>query len=248
MKLLSSRTASLLIASLLGVLPLCAGPAIAQERPAPTVADTSARASAVPVLDRRGVLVVYRRDGPIVRATMRTADAGAYPLFYGAVPVAWGAAALQGENYAEAYRLTLSEGLAAGATLGLKKVFGRARPYRTMERVRSRSERYHRGSEGRFAEAFPSGHAALSFALATSWSLSHPSWYVVAPSLTASALIATSRLWLGVHYPSDVLAGALLGSTVALGVHLLRGAITPAFLEGGGEGRSRPLVGVRVRL
>jgi membrane-associated phospholipid phosphatase len=191
-------------------------------------ADTADAASAfVPERDRRGLRAVYERDGPVVTGVMRGVDAAAYPLFYGAAPAAWGAALLRGEGYAGAYRLTLAEGLAVGAALGLKKVFGRPRPYRALPAVRSRSARYEQGREGRFPEAFPSGHAAGSFALATSLSLSHPEAYVVAPAAAGAALSSVSRLWLGVHYPSDVLAGALLGAGLAVGVHVLRGAITP---------------------
>ncbi|PSQ82790.1 MAG: hypothetical protein BRD44_06940 [Bacteroidetes bacterium QS_7_67_15] len=131
---------------------------------------------------------------------MRGVDAAAYPLFYGAAPAAWGAALLRGEGYAGAYRLTLAEGLAVGAALGLKKVFGRPRPYRALPAVRSRSARYGQGREGRFPEAFPSGHAAMSFALATSLSLSHPEVYVVAPAAAGAALLSVSR-------PDDATSG-----------------------------------------
>jgi membrane-associated phospholipid phosphatase len=188
---------------------------------------TDAAAAVVPAWDRRGLRAVYDRNGPVVTGVMRTADAAAYPLFYGAAPAMWGAALLRDEGHAAAYRLTLAEGLALGAALGLKKVFGRLRPYQTLPGVRSRSARYGRGHDGRFPEAFPSGHAATSFALAASLSLSYPEAYVVAPAAAGAALLSVSRLWLGVHYPSDVLAGALLGAGLAVGVHVLRGAITP---------------------
>lgn len=226
----------LLLLLLFGALllgPPAASPAAAQVPEAVPPDTASSRAKAVPAWDRRGLLAVHRRDGPVVTATMRGADALAYPLFYGAVPVAWGAALLRDTDYDDAYRLTLSEGLALGLALGLKKAFGRPRPYRVLPSVQSRSARYRRAAEGRFAESFPSGHAAVSFALATSWSLSQPEWYVIGPALTGALLISVSRLWLGVHYPSDVLAGALLGAGVAVGVHLLRGTLTPGMLETG---------------
>jgi membrane-associated phospholipid phosphatase len=206
-----------------------AGPVRAQ---APAGADTarSSTAADVPALDRRALLAVHRADGPLVAGAMRTADAAAPPLFYGAVPVAWGAALLRGTGYDDAYRLALAGGLALGAALGLKRAVGRARPYRTLPAVQSRSEAYRRGQEGDFAETFPSGHATVAFALATSWSLSHPEAYIVGPAFAGATLIGASRLWLGVHYPSDVLAGALLGAGAAVAVYLVRGAITPGAL------------------
>jgi membrane-associated phospholipid phosphatase len=59
--------------------------------------------------------------------------------------------------------------------------------------------------------SFPSGHASGAFALATSLSLAYPKWYVIAPSFTWAFAVAWSRMHLGVHYPSDVLIGMLIG-------------------------------------
>ena len=63
--------------------------------------------------------------------------------------------------------------------------------------------------------SFPSGHAAGSFAFAAFVAVRAPRW--AAPAFVWAALVAWSRCVLGVHYPSDVLAGALLGSAVGLG-------------------------------
>lgn len=60
--------------------------------------------------------------------------------------------------------------------------------------------------------SFPSAHSSTSFAAALSYSrLGAPA----APLYGLAGTLAVSRLYLGLHYPSDVLAGALLGSAVA---------------------------------
>ena len=60
--------------------------------------------------------------------------------------------------------------------------------------------------------SFPSGHTSTAFATATSLSMEYPKWYVIAPSFVWSSAVGYSRMHLGAHYPSDVLAGAIVGS------------------------------------
>jgi membrane-associated phospholipid phosphatase len=69
--------------------------------------------------------------------------------------------------------------------------------------------------------SFPSGHTATAFATATALSLSYPEWYVVVPSYLWAGAVGYSRLHLGVHYPSDVLAGAVVGSGSAWLTHYI---------------------------
>lgn len=60
--------------------------------------------------------------------------------------------------------------------------------------------------------SFPSGHTSGAFALATSLTIVHPEWYVAVPSFAWAGMVGYSRLYLGVHYPTDVLAGAVVGA------------------------------------
>ncbi len=66
--------------------------------------------------------------------------------------------------------------------------------------------------------SFPSGHTTASFAVALVMLRMLPKKIGI-PAVVLAALVAFSRLYLGVHYPTDVLAGfvvALMGSTVAV--------------------------------
>lgn len=69
--------------------------------------------------------------------------------------------------------------------------------------------------------SMPSGHTSTIFAAATSVSLLYPKWYIIAPSYLFAASVGYSRMYLGVHYPSDVLIGALIGTASSYGTHLL---------------------------
>ena len=64
--------------------------------------------------------------------------------------------------------------------------------------------------------SFPSGHTAAAFSLATSLSIRYPKWYVIAPSAFWACSVGFSRMNEGVHYPSDVAAGAVIGAGCAV--------------------------------
>jgi len=94
-----------------------------------------------------------------------------------------------------------------GISLGLKYAVNRERPFVTYPDIVKKSKA---GSP-----SFPSGHTSSAFATATSLSLVYPKWYIIGPSFAWAGTVGYSRMHLGVHYPSDVLAGALIGSGCA---------------------------------
>jgi len=92
----------------------------------------------------------------------------------------------------------------SGITLAVKYSVNRNRPFVTYPDIAKKSAA---GSP-----SFPSGHTSIAFSLATSLTLSYPKWYIIVPAYSWAGTVAFSRMDLGVHYPSDVLAGALIGS------------------------------------
>ncbi len=89
-------------------------------------------------------------------------------------------------------------------TYGMKHLINRERPY---DRYPDRVYAYSTES----SPSFPSGHTAAAFSLATSLSIKYPKWYVIAPSAVWACSVGFSRMNEGVHYPSDVVAGAAIG-------------------------------------
>ena len=89
-------------------------------------------------------------------------------------------------------------------TLGIKYGVNRARPYVTYPYLQP----YQYDND----PSFPSGHTAFSFNTATSLSLCYPHWYVIAPSFLWASTVGYSRMYLGMHYPTDVLTGAVTGA------------------------------------
>jgi undecaprenyl-diphosphatase len=95
--------------------------------------------------------------------------------------------------------LILSDQLSSGI---LKPLVGRIRPCHELENVRLLV-----GCGGEFS--FPSGHATNSFSIATVSSKIYRkfSGYL----FSFAGLISFSRIYVGVHYPGDVIAGAIIG-------------------------------------
>jgi undecaprenyl-diphosphatase len=67
--------------------------------------------------------------------------------------------------------------------------------------------------------SFPSGHTAVAFSVAVVIALAARKWWGWAIGVASALLIALSRVYLGHHYPSDILAGLILGAAVGAACH-----------------------------
>ncbi len=141
------------------------------------------------------------------------------------IPVTMGIAGLikhDGKLFNAACQIVAANAINYGATMALKYSFNRERPFLAYPDIKNKS------FEG--SPSFPSGHTSSAFATATSLSLAYPKWYVVVPSFLWAGTVSYSRMYLGVHYPSDVLGGMIVGAGSAYLTYKLNKWITKTYL------------------
>lgn len=90
----------------------------------------------------------------------------------------------------------------------LKNLFERVRPYEAIEGLT-------RIIPAESSFSFPSGHAGHAFATSVVMLIMLPKKYGI-PAFIFACIMAFSRLYVGVHYPTDVLAGCMVGTITAL--------------------------------
>ncbi|MFZ9171127.1 MAG: phosphatase PAP2 family protein [Sediminibacterium sp.] len=130
------------------------------------------------------------------------------------VPVAYFAAGLIHNNKELKQKAVYTAAailLNTASTTLLKNVVKRERPYHTYTGI------FPDKIESDYA--FPSGHTSSAFATATSLAISTKKWYVAVPAFAWSASVGYSRMYLGQHYPSDVIMGAIVGTSSAIICH-----------------------------
>ena len=93
----------------------------------------------------------------------------------------------------------------------LKRILSRERPYKIIEQLNTYGINLKDYS-------FPSGHTAAIFSISTTIAMNIPKLSLVLFLL--AIIVGISRIYLGVHYPTDVAAGLFLGLGIAFLVHL----------------------------
>jgi undecaprenyl-diphosphatase len=117
-----------------------------------------------------------------------------------------------GSRHAAWRRASVAALLSAGVALAIGKVISelvdRARPFV------AHPHEVHMFTQHAADPSFPSDHATAAFAIAVALVLRKRAFGIVA--LVAAAVLSIGRVAIGVHYPSDVIAGACVGAAAAL--------------------------------
>ncbi len=138
----------------------------------------------------------------LARAISRLGDGPLYALL---ALLLWLLGGVQGERFALA--AAFAYGIEVPAFVVLKHLIKRPRPADSLESLCAFIQPADRFS-------FPSGHTAAAFVMATLLAVLFP--LAATPALVFAALVGLSRVLLGVHYPTDIAAGAVLGAACAL--------------------------------
>ncbi len=130
----------------------------------------------------------------------------AYPLS-AALPLGLGVAGFLSKDKSLQWRSLSSFSsliVSMGSVYVLKKTINRARPADKYPFILPQMEEHD--------SSFPSGHTTAAFTTATTLALEYKKWYIAVPAYLWAGGVAYSRLHAGVHYPSDLLAGAVIGA------------------------------------
>lgn len=149
---------------------------------------------------------INKNEHPTWDKTMKITSASIYPVMV----IAPGSLFLSG--YVNNDKIMMRNGVKTGVaiglnillTTGLKYAVNRQRPF-----AQYPNDIVQRTDAGKYS--FPSGHTSAAFATATAVTLSTKKWYVAVPSYAYACAVGYSRMRLGVHFPSDVLGGMILG-------------------------------------
>lgn len=152
-------------------------------------------------------LLDLRRHAPLTALFLAASRLGDGPLWWvsGLVLLAVGSASTRWAVLGAA----LAIGLSVALFMAVKNLIGRPRPFETwcdLPCLLAPPDRF----------SFPSGHTMTAFAVCANYAVLVPGTELF--FFPVALLIGLSRVFLGCHYPTDVLAGAALGSGIGLGM------------------------------
>jgi membrane-associated phospholipid phosphatase len=161
--------------------------------------------------DLRILKSINQTDHKIWDESMKVVSDGIYPFMVLSPTAIWLSGYINKDETMK--RNGVKTVIAIGATLliteGLKESIRRKRPHDMYPDdiiLRKKASGF----------SFPSGHTSAAFATATALTLSTKKWYVGVPAFAYAGMVGYSRMRLGAHYGSDVLAGILVGIGTSL--------------------------------
>ena len=157
-------------------------------------------------LDFSMLRAINKDEHPNWDKTMKITSNSIYPIMV----IAPGSLLLTG--YVNNDKVMMRDGMKTIAAIGLNLIltaslkysFKRERPF-----VQYPNDIVKR--ENVTSWSFPSGHTSSAFVTATALTLATKKWYVAVPAYLYACLVGYSRMRLGVHFPSDVLGGMVVG-------------------------------------
>jgi membrane-associated phospholipid phosphatase len=154
---------------------------------------------------------INKNEHPQWDKTMKITSFSVYPVL-GIAP-----ASLLLTGYVNNDKVMMRNGVKTGIAIGLNALLTSGIKYtvnRPRPNIQYPGEFVQRTTSGVYS--FPSGHTSNAFAAATALTLSTKKWYVAVPSYAYACLVGYSRMRLGVHFPSDVLGGMIIGIGTSL--------------------------------
>lgn len=154
---------------------------------------------------------INTEEYPMWDETMRWTSDGVYPFMALSAGGIWLNGYLKKDDVImrNGYKSVIAIGSTILITELLKRTVKRSRPYNEYPNeivLRTRKSGF----------SFPSGHTSCAFSTATALTLSTKKWYVAVPAYAYAGLVGYSRMRLGAHYGSDVLAGIIVGIGTSL--------------------------------